>query len=203
MTVNSRLQIKFIITTLIAVFIIVIGVFAVVTFENYKMTNEQLDALLDFISENNGFMPDSENKKYEYLADEAKYSTRYFTIRTDSRGNIKDVNVDNIASISSEVAEDITEEVLKNSKNIGFFHKLANSILSNRKVYGFFSNYKYKITTVNNGKLIVFVDCQMQLQSFKAATLRSLAVTSVAIFIIFIVLIIFSKKILSPIFNSI
>lgn len=203
MTVNSRLQIKFIITTLIAVFIIVIGVFAVVTFENYKMTNEQLDALLDFISENNGFMPDSENKKYEYLADEAKYSTRYFTIRTDSRGNIKDVNVDNIASISSEVAEDITEEVLKNSKNIGFFHKLANSILSNRKVYGFFSNYKYKITTVNNGKLIVFVDCQMQLQSFKAATLRSLAVTSVAIFIIFIVLIVSSKKILSPIFKSI
>ena len=203
MTVNSKLQIKFIITTLIAVIIIVIGVFAVVTFENYKMTNEQLDALLDFISENNGSMPDNENKKYQYLADEAKYSTRYFTIRTDGKGNIKEVNVDNIASVSQEIAEDMTEEVLKNSKNIGFFHNLANSILANRKVYGFFSNYKYKITNVNSGKLIVFIDCQMQLESFKAATLRSLAVTGSAILAILIVLIVMSKKILSPIFKSI
>ena len=203
MTVNKKLQIKFVITTLIAVIIIVIGVFGVVTFENYKMTNEQLDALLDFISENNGTMPDITNKKYQHLTDEAKYSARYFTIRTNSQGNIIEVNIDNIASVSQEEATDISNEVLRNSKNIGFFHHLANSILKNRKVYGFFSNYKYKITTIGNGKLIVFIDCQMQLQSFKVATLRSLAVTGVAIIIILIALIITSKKILSPIFKSI
>ena len=66
MTVNKRLQIKFIVTTIIAVTIIVIGVFCVVTFENYGMTNKQLDALLDIISENNGSIPDYRNKKYEY-----------------------------------------------------------------------------------------------------------------------------------------
>jgi len=203
MTVNKKLQIKFVITTLIAVIVIVIGVFCVVTFENYKMTNEQLDALLDFISENNGSMPDAENQKYQHLADEAKYSTRYFTIRTNSQGNIIEVNIDNIASVSQEEATDISNEVLRNSKNIGFFHHLANSILKDRKVYGFFSNYKYKITTVGRGKLIVFIDCQMQLQSFKVATLRSLAVTGGAIVIILIALIITSKRILSPIFKSI
>ena len=203
MNVNTKLQIKFVVTTIIAVTIIVIGVFAVVTFENYKMTNEQLDALLDFISENNGSMPDSKNKKYEYLADEAKYSTRYFTIRVDSNGDITEVNLDNIASVSQKVAEDITEEVLRNSKNIGFFHNLANGILKNNKSYGFFSNYKYKITTLNKGKLIVFLDCQMQLQSFKGATLRSFAVTGGALFIIVIVLIIWSKRILQPVFKSI
>ena len=53
MIVDRKLQFKFILTTMIALIIIVIGVFCVVTFENYKMTNEQLDALLDFISENN------------------------------------------------------------------------------------------------------------------------------------------------------
>ena len=203
MTVNSRLQIKFVITTLIAVIVIVIGVFCVVTFENYKMTNEQLDALLDFIGENNGLMPEAESKKYQHLADEAKYSTRYFTIRTNSKGDITEVNIDNIASVSQERAEDISNEVLKNSRNIGFFHNLANGILKNRKVYGFFSNYKYKIIPVGQGKLIIFIDCEMQLQSFKMATLRSLAVTGIAIFVILIALIITSKKILSPIFKSI
>lgn len=203
MTVNSRLQIKFVITTLIAVIVIVIGVFCVVTFENYKMTNEQLDALLDFIGENNGLMPEAESKKYQHLADEAKYSTRYFTIRTNSKGDITEVNIDNIASVSQERAEDISNEVLKNSRNIGFFHNLANGILKNRKVYGFYSNYKYKIIPVGQGKLIIFIDCEMQLQSFKIATLRSLGVTGIAIVVILIALIITSKKILSPIFKSI
>lgn len=203
MTVNRKLQIKFIVTTIIAVTIIVIGVFCVVTFENYRMTNKQLDALLDIISENNGLIPDYRNKKYEYLADEAKYSTRYFTIRVDKSGEIVDVNIDNIASISEEIAQDITGEVLRNSKNIGFFHTIANSVLKDSKIYGFFSNYKYKITELNNGKLIVFVDCQMQLQSFKWATLRSLTVTSIALIIIVIILIIWSKKILRPVFRSI
>lgn len=203
MPVNRKLQIKFIITTMIAVMIIVIGVFGIVTFENYKITNKQLDALLDFISENNGFMPDFENAKYQELTDEAKYSTRYFTIRTDNRGDIVEINIDNIASISQEVAEDITTEVLKSSGNIGIFHKLANSILSNKKIYGFYSNYKYKITNLNRGKLIVFIDCQMQLESFKVATLRSFSFIIGAILIIFVFLIIASNRILSPIFKNI
>lgn len=84
MTVNRKLQIKFILITMVAVAVMLIGVFAVVTYENYKMTNEQLDALLDFISENDGYMPDPKFKKYEYLTDESKYSTRYFTIRLNS-----------------------------------------------------------------------------------------------------------------------
>ena len=202
MTVNGKLQIKFIVITMIAVTIIIIGVFSVVTFENYKMTNEQLDAILNFISENNGSMPDSKNKKYEYLADEAKYSTRFFTIRANSSGEITDVNLENIASVSQAEAEDIANQVLKNSKNIGFFHHLANSALKNREVFGFFSNYKYKITNINQEKLIVFVDCQMQLQSFKVATIRSLEVTGGALTIILIILVITSRKILRPIFKS-
>ena len=175
MTANKKLQIKFTITTITAIAIIVICVFGVVTLENYNMTNKQLDALLNLISENNGSIPDSANN--EYLADEAKYSTRYFTIRVDSNGRISEVNLEHIASISHEQAKDITSEVLRDSKNIGFFHNLANSILENNREYGFFSNYKYKINNINNEKLIVFIDCQMQLQSFKIATLRSLAVT--------------------------
>ena len=203
MTVNRKLQIKFIIITMIAVATIVIGVFCVVTFENYEMTNKQLDALLDFISENDGFMPEFKDEGYEYLAEAARYSTRFFTIRIDVNGNIKEINLDNIASVSHEEARNITNEVLRNSKNIGFFHNLANSILKNRKVYGFFSKYKYKITNINREKLIVFVDCQMQLQSFKIATLKSLSVTGLALIVIFIALIIASKKILNPVFKSI
>ena len=130
-------------------------------------------------------------------------STRFFTIRVDVNGNIKEINLDNIASVSHEEARNITNEVLRNSKNIGFFHNLANSILKNRKVYGFFSKYKYKITNINREKLIVFVDCQMQLQSFKIATLKSLSVTGLALIVIFIALIIASKKILNPVFKSI
>ena len=202
MTVNRKLQIKFTITTMIAVMIIILVVFGVVTYENYKMTNKQLDALLDFISENNGSMPNI-LKNDEYLADEAIYSTRYFTIRVDSKGKITDINLEHVASISHEEAREITKNVLKNSKDIGFFHNLANNILENNKVYGFFSNFKYKISNINNGKLIVFIDCQLQLQSFKIATLNSSIITSLALILILIILFIASKVILRPIFKSI
>lgn len=161
---------------MLAVTIIVIGVFTVVTLENYQMTNKQLDTLLNLISENDGLIPEVP-KDDEFLADEAKYSTRYFTIRVDSEGKIIELNLEHIASISHEQARDMTKEILKSSKNIGIFHNIANSILENNREYGFFSNYKYKITNINDEKLIVFIDCQMQLQSFKIATLRSIAVT--------------------------
>ena len=176
MTTNRKLQIKFTITTMLAVTIIVIGVFTVVTLENYQMTNKQLDTLLNLISENDGLIPEVP-KDDEFLADEAKYSTRYFTIRVDSEGKITELNLEHIASISHEQARDMTKKILKSSKNIGIFHNIANSILENNREYGFFSNYKYKITNINDEKLIVFIDCQMQLQSFKIATLRSIAVT--------------------------
>ena len=176
MTTNKKLQIKFTITTMLAVTIIVIGVFCVVTLENYRMTNKQLDTLLDIISENDGLIPEFTSED-EFLADEAKYSTRYFTIRTDSKGKVTEINLEHIASISHEQVKDMTREILRNSKNIGIFHNIANSILENNREYGFFSNYKYKITNINDEKLIVFIDCQMQLQSFKIATLRSIAVT--------------------------
>lgn len=48
MTVNRKLQIKFTVITMIAVTIIIIGVFGVVTYENYEMTNNQLDAIESF-----------------------------------------------------------------------------------------------------------------------------------------------------------
>ncbi len=202
MTANKKLQIKFTIITMIAITTIVIGVFAVVTFENYRMTNKQLDTLLNLISENDGLIPDLK-KENQYLADEAKYSTRYFIIRLDSKGKIIEINLDHVSSISHEQAKDMTTEILKNSKNIGFFHNLANSVLENNKTYGFFSNYKYKISNVNDEKLIVFIDCQMQLQSFKIATLRSLAVTGVLLVIILVIVVIGSKVILNPVFRSI
>ena len=202
MTANKKLQIKFTIITMIAITTIVIGVFAVVTFENYRMTNKQLDTLLNLISENDGLIPDLK-KENQYLADEAKYSTRYFIIRLDSNGKIIEINLDHVASISHEQAKDMTTEILKNSKNIGFFHNLANSVLENNKTYGFFSNYKYKISNINDEKLIVFIDCQMQLQSFKIATLRSLAVTGVLLVIILVIVVIGSKVILNPVFRSI
>lgn len=203
MTINKKLQIKFILITMLAVIIIVIGVFAVVTLENYKMNNKQLDLLLDFISENDGYMPEKKDKKYNYLADEALYSTRYFSIKLDENGKIIDINLDNIASVEKEEAIEISKEVLKNSKNIGTYHKLANSILENKKVYGFFSNYKYKINSINKGKLIVFIECETELQTFKIATIRSFTVTCIGIIIIFILLIMASKKILNPVFKSI
>lgn len=203
MTVNRKLQVKFIITTLIAVIIIVIGVFGIVTFENYKMTNEQLNAILSFISENDGVLPEIGSKKYDYLAAEARYSTRFFTIKLNNKDEITEINVDNIFALSKDEAKILSKEVLRKIEDTNIFQKITSNASKNQDIYGFFSNYKYKISKINNGKMIVFIDCQMQLESFKMATFRSFAFVCMAIAMILIILIGTSKKILSPIFKSI
>ena len=91
--------------------------------------------------------------------------------------------------IASVEAEDVDE--------------ILNEISEDNKEEGYYENYKYKITTNENGKLIIFLDCSMQLNNLKSTTEKAIMIIIIGLLVVFVFISILSKKVLSPIIKNI
>lgn len=151
-----KLQTRFIIIAISVITIVTCSIFGIITFENYNMMNRQLDGLLNLISENDGRIPEykpRDDELADFITKETQFSTRYFIIRTNDDGEILETNMQYIAAVNQEDAQTILQEVLADSKQTGYY-----------------GNYKYRITQDEEEKLIIFLDCSMQLNNFQSTT---------------------------------
>lgn len=181
-----NLQIKFIIITMLAVMIISGSIFGIIITQNYRTTNQQTDAIIRLIAENEGQFPEYRDKNDEYsnyITKETKFSTRYFTVEIDKSGNIVDTNMKNIATVTSEDIETIVQNI--EEKN------------------GYYENFKYHVINKDSGKLIIFLDCTMQIRSLKYTTTRSINIIIIGWVLVLISVSLLSKKILKPIIQNI
>lgn len=219
----KKLQKKFIriaaLSVAIVMAVLLVGLNAAAV---YQM-NRDADSLLRILSDNNGTFPDNRYKKElipqtgedeqadveaqlqehtevmrlpeaiwnnmmrpfeNNFSPETKFRTRYFSIFAGDDGTL-DINIDNIAAVSREGAGTMAEHVLLSKSKSGYS-----------------GNYRYMVTEKENGKLIIFLDCEENI-----AIRRDFAVLSVIIGIIcltFVVLLvtIFSKRAISPVIDS-
>lgn len=63
--------------------------------------------------------------------------------------------------------------------------------------------YIAAVTQEDDGKLIVFLDCSMQLNNFKSTTEKAVIIIGIGLLIVFVFISILSKKVLSPIIKNI
>ena len=181
-----NLQIKFIIITMLAVMIISGSIFGIIIAQNYRTTNQQTDAILRLIAENEGQMPEYKERNDEYskyITKETKFSTRFFTVEIDENGNIVDTNTKNIATVTSNDIETMVQNIDNKT--------------------GYYDNFKYHVIYKNSGKLIIFLDCTMQIRNLKYTTTRSINIIIVGWAVVLIVVSLLSKKILKPITQNI
>lgn len=184
-----NLQTKFIMISMLSIILVTGSIFGVIIVENYTRTNRQIDGMLNLISENDGRFPEYRPRNDE-LADiitkETQFSTRYFIIKTDGNGEIIETNMQHIASVNQEEALKMLDEVIQKGKDIGYY-----------------GNYKYEITTTDYGRLIVFLDCTLQLNNIKSIIEQSIVIIGIGLIIVFICVSILSKKALTPIIENI
>ena len=184
----QKLQRKFILIAMSASIIVTCTIFGIIIFNNYKTIDKQNDGILNMIADNNGRIPDYKPRN-DYMANvitkETQFTTRYFYIKLDNEGEIAETNVQYIASISPEEAE-----------------QMQNKIIERNKETGYYDNYKYKVTQKEDGKLIVFLDCSTQLNNLKATTEKSIIIIVVGLSIVFIIISVLSKKVLKPIIKN-
>ncbi len=197
----KQIQKKFIRLAMISIISVLLLLMAVINFANYLSKDAESSRILTFLVENNGSfpkmdfqepvtepddLPDNEIRNlHKTFTAETPYETRFFTVTLTLDGKIVTVNTGQIAAIDSSEAIEIAQSLYSSGKNSGYY-----------------SDYKYAATLTNDTILYVFIDCSNNISSVRTFLLHSLAVSFVGIIAIYLLLRIFSKRILRPIEES-
>lgn len=191
----NQLRAKLITVTMIAVAIMLIIIFALMNIMNFYHTTQNADDMLAFIAENNGILPEILPEERErnnrrdlpsQFNEESPYQTRYFIVQYDKLRNIIDINTSHVAAVTESAA-------------IRHAAKALNSGFSS----GYSNMYRYLVQDTDFGKIVIFLDCSLQLQSTFAMILTSCFIALFCMMAIFIVIFMFSKRVIKPMIDNI
>lgn len=117
---------------------------------------------------------------------EALYTTRYFAVNINEKGQIVKTDTDCIAAVSKEEAESYGYQVMQSGKATGYI-----------------GIYRYATTTKPDGVRIVFLDCNDEISSCMAVLITSLVVGIGSYLLLFILITALSKKAVQPVIENI
>ncbi|MCD8026829.1 MAG: HAMP domain-containing histidine kinase [Clostridiales bacterium] len=223
----KSLRRKFILIAMSAIIIVLGAIVSVINVINYNNVNDDARQTLRMIAENGGVYPDSPASNRQEKSDkddnkesaedkgstgdksaknskiskngkspstpdlshnvspEAPFATRYFTVTLSSDGSVSEVDVSSISAISADEAVDITLE-----------------LTSEQKTDGFVGNYKYTTTSADEGVMYIFLDCTSDLATFHNFLWVSIATSAGGLVLVFVLVMIFSRIALKPVFES-
>ncbi|MBQ4100414.1 MAG: HAMP domain-containing histidine kinase, partial [Oscillospiraceae bacterium] len=150
--------------------------------------NGRSNEVIDVLAQNGGMFPKPDKKPFkfgDYMSPETPYETRFFTVYLNKKDEIRAVNTGFIAAISTESAIEYTQK-----------------IVDSKKVQGFINDYKFKVVSDDFGKMVVFLDCSRDLNTFRAFLKSSVLVSLAGLISVFVLVFIFSKIAVMPIVES-
>ncbi len=175
--------------SVISVFIII---FAAIYIISTHQLNTAMDTLTDRIASNDGIFPEIDEEHplpprafFDFITEETKFSTRFFTVRYDRSGNIISTDIEFIASIAEETARDYAGEAMNRNRDRGWVKE-----------------YRYKIYQTSMGKAVVFVDGNMNRSMTSMLLVVAGVVLIMSSIIILILIFIFSKRAVKPVAES-
>lgn len=205
--------------SVLCVIVLVIGSINAINF--YQKSREQND-MLEFLTSNDGSFPnfkqmkdnvtppemkgenngengenidsntapepkDDDNVRAPRMNAETKFKTRFFAVFADENNNITTVRTDNIAAVDESEATEYASNILKSGSSGGWS-----------------GIYKYRVvTTSDNNKLIVFLDCTEDINAGKTLLLISLVIGAASLLIVLLLVSLFSKKAIKPFAESV
>lgn len=191
----ERLRKRFIIITMISVTIVITLVMSCINISNYMQINKRADAMLQYIANNDGVIPRHDKNFYEKnnnedydipkITPETPFSTRFFTVNINENGVISTIDTGNIAAITSTDAANYAYEIYNKGDKVGFF-----------------DIYRYSAIDSEDGMLMIFLDCQKDIETFKTFLINSIVVSMLCIVAVFILVVVLSKKAIRPIAES-
>lgn len=106
-------------------------------------------------------------------------SARFFMVRTDQDGNVKEVNIDQISSVTAEQAAQYAGEVTD--------------------LTGKVDTYKYEVKQLGADRLLFFIDTSGQLQVFVMVLSISCVIALICWSFVFLFVILLSGKVVRPV----
>lgn len=208
----KRLQRKFIISAMAAVTIVLSIIMIIINSVNYVNIIKSANNLLNILEDNNGVFP-MEEKDNPHAADndekkppkmdiskEAPFQTRYFTVEITPEGNVYRVDTGKIAAISTETAKEYALELYNQNKTEGrrncYIYRAVN--LKKAAV-----DSSTDTTSSRNGNtMYIFLNVENDLKNFYTFLWSSLGVSIIGIVFVLILIVVFSKRIVSPMAQS-
>ena len=197
----KKMRWHFILAAMLAVFIMLAAVLAGINVWNYHTTAERADQRIQEIygfesgkvpgmenSEENASQPvppDIFNRPDDHDP-EAPYTTRFFIVRLDEEGNVTDVSTDFIASVTQTEAEEFARKVLNEKRQVGYY-----------------KNYRFQILAKKNDNIVIFLNTTMELRSVRNVLLISCLVGVVCFLVVFLLVILLSKRAMKPYIRNI
>lgn len=149
---------KFILVAMLSTMLVLTAIMGVVNFSNYREMLDRADEMTALLEQNDGKFPEEpswheqddtetppakpENNKKDKsrFSVETPFETRYFTVTVDENGEVTDCDLDRIAAVDEETAEEYTQTAQQKNKTTGFQ-----------------GIYRYRVTETEDGAKYVFL----------------------------------------------
>ncbi|OBR94216.1 GHKL domain-containing protein [Clostridium autoethanogenum] len=189
----KKLQRKFIMITMGSLALVVFILLGSINVVNLYQIDRKVNGALKILSENQGKfpiykkgkLPPNEQRFGFQMNAETQFETRYFVVKVNKDGSIREIDTSHIAAVSSTDAA-------------GY----ANKVLGEGKTSGYNDIYKYVVVNDSVGLMLVFMDCRSQIQIATLFLLTSCGVALITLLLVFILVSIFSKKAINPIIEN-
>ena len=202
----GRLRKKFIAAAIVAVFLVLLVLIGSINVLSYRSLVTDADGTLQILAENKGSFPRQMFREQDRPSEmqappngensgpfnerrggsgELAYQSRFFTAWFSADGSLSHVNLDNLASLTEEEAS-----------------ALAESVYASGREKGFAEEYRYRRAACDGETLLVFLNCQRELATFRDFLYASIGISLGGTLAVFLLLLLFSGRIVRPIAES-
>ncbi len=182
---EKKLRSKFILMSMLALLVVLVLLFGSINIVNYVVNTRTQDTILERITAGGFRMPPPDmipDLPFGFpVSPESSAMTRFFTVSIDKNGEVTSKGMDFISSVNAEEAEEY-----------------ANKVLDNGKKSGYLGEYRYLVYENNNGTSVTFLNSASQLQQIRTILLLSLLLGTACFILMFILVLIFSKRAVAP-----
>lgn len=195
---------KFILVAMLSTMLVLTAIMGVVNFSNYREMLDRADEMTALLEQNNGKFPEepswheqddtetppakpeNDEKDKSRFSVETPFETRYFTVTVDENGEVTDCDLDRIAAVDEETAEEYTQTAQQKNKTTGFQ-----------------GIYRCRVTETEDGAKYVFLDCRREISNFRTVLVTTISVSLLGLAAVFVLVVIFSRMVFRPVEESI
>jgi two-component system sensor histidine kinase CiaH len=185
----DRLRRKFIFLVMCSLMAVLLVIVGTINLGFYVRMDRHSDAVLDMLNSFGGSFPRpndpsrfGNHPKGGGISAETPYETRYFTVMLNEEGSLVSVNTGSIAAVSSSEAVSYARQVWESGRSNGYS-----------------GDYKYLRSETDTGTMIIFLYMEHELSSFRSFLLSSAAVSLGGFLAVFLLVLIFSKRLVRPV----
>ena len=135
---------KFILVAMFSPMLVLTAIMGVVNFSNYREMLDRADEMTALLEQDDTetppATPENDEKDKSRFSVETPFETRYFTVTVDENGEVTDCDLDRIAAVDEETAEEYTQTAQQKNKTTGFQ-----------------GIYRYRVTETEDGAKYVFL----------------------------------------------